>query len=333
VTRRQCCFSFCVCLWIALTACAAPVSPTLTPALDPVAQTLASLRQVNDHPLYVMHYTGDYPDAPGQSQAAQSAWGCSLFAALADPENMVYGRNFDWEHSPALLLYTDPDDGYASMSLVNLGFLGFDKDEAENLLTLPREQQEALLQTPFVPIDGMNEEGLVVGMAAVNNSWHDPDPTKPTIGSLAIMRELLDHAETVDDAIALFEQYNIDFTGGPPIHYLIADANGNAVLVEFVQGERVILPNNAPWHAATNFLLATAGADPRNACSRYRAIDESLTLTEGRLNTADALALLQTVSQPDSTQWSVVYHLTDKVANITLDRIETQVYVFTFDDR
>ena len=318
-------------LWLA--ACAAPISPALTPDLDPVTQTLASLKRIAAHPLYVMHYTGDYPNTPGQSQAAQNAWGCSLFAALGDPENMIYGRNFDWEHSPALVLYTIPDDGYASISLVNLGFLGFDKDEAEDLLTLPREQQETLLRTPFVPIDGMNEEGLVVGMAAVNNSWHDPDPTKPTIGSLAIMRELLDHAKTVDEAIALFEQYNIDFTGGPPIHYLIADANGNAVLVEFVQGERILIPNNALWHAATNFLLATAGDDPRNACPRYRAIDESLTLTEGRLDTADALALLQTVSQPDSTQWSVVYDLSDKIVSIILDRIETQVYTFTFDDR
>ncbi|MDX9952478.1 MAG: C45 family peptidase [Anaerolineae bacterium] len=331
MTKRHIRLGLLLILWLA--ACAAPISPTPTPDLDPVTQTLASLKRIADHPLYVIHYTGNYPNTIGQSQAAQNAWGCSLFAALGDPENMIYGRNFDWEHSPALVLYTTPDDGYASISLVNLGFLGFDKDEAENLLTLPRKQQETLLHTPFVPIDGMNEEGLVVGMAAVNDSWHDPDPAKPTIGSLAIMRELLDHARTVDEAIALFEQYNIDFTGGPPVHYLIADANGNAVLVEFVQGERILIPNNAPWHAATNFLLATAGDDPRNACPRYRAIDESLTLTEGRLDTADALALLQTVSQPDSTQWSVVYDLSDKIVSIILDRIETQVYTFTFDDR
>ncbi|MBN1921880.1 MAG: linear amide C-N hydrolase [Anaerolineae bacterium] len=330
MTKRHICLNLLLFLW--LTACAAPISPTLTPDLDPVTQTLTSLKRIGDHPLYVMHYVGDYPDAPRQSQAAQSAWGCSLFAALGNPKNMVYGRNFDWEHSPALVLYTAPGDGYAAISLVNLGFLGFDKDAAENLLTLPRTQQEALLQTPFVPIDGMNEEGLVVGMAAVNNSWHNPDSTKPTIGSLAIMRELLDHAKTVDEAVALFEQYNIDFTGGPPIHYLVADATGDAVLVEFVQGERIIIRNEHPWHAATNFLLATAGDDPCNACYRYKAIDESLQLAEGCLNTADALALLQTVSQPDSTQWSAVYDLSDKIVNITLDRIETQVYTFTFDN-
>ena len=37
---------------------------------------------------------------------------------------MFYGRNFDWEFSPALLLFTDPPDGYASVSMVDLTFLG-----------------------------------------------------------------------------------------------------------------------------------------------------------------------------------------------------------------
>jgi Flp pilus assembly protein TadD len=29
---------------------------------------------------------------------------------------MFYGRNFDWDFSPALLLFTNPPDGYASVS-------------------------------------------------------------------------------------------------------------------------------------------------------------------------------------------------------------------------
>ncbi len=315
-------------LWLILAACAGPAVPVPTPTLDPVTQTLASLDRVDDHPLYVMHYTGDYPDAPGQSQAKQDAWGCSLFAALGDPQNMLYGRNFDWEQSPALLLYTSPRDGYASISLVNLGFLGFDKAEAETLLTLPRERLSTLLYTPFVPIDGMNEHGLVVGMAAVEGSWHNPDPARRTIGSLAIMRELLDHAKTVEEALALFAQYNIDFTGGPPLHYLIADANGDTALVEFIEGERVVIPNAHPWHTATNFLLATAGENPRGRCSRYRTIDEKLTQVEGRLNPEEALALLQDASQPGNTQWSVVYDITNQAAHVILDRVETKTHTF-----
>ncbi len=314
-------------LLLSVVSCA---SPPATPA-DPLTQMLASLERVDEHPLYVMRYAGDYPAAE-EARAVSPAWGCSLFAALGDSDSMVYGRNFDWDHSPAVLLYTHPSDGYAALSLVNLGFLGFSAEDAAQLQELPRAKQEALLHTPFVPIDGMNERGLVVGMAAVNNSWQEADPAKPTIGSLALMRELLDHTQTVEEALARIERYNIDFTGGPPVHYLIADAEGNAALVEFIKGQQVVTRNTQPWHAATNFILASAGSNPRSYCSRYKTIDEQLTATEGKLTAAQAMALLQAASQPGSTQWSAVYNLTEKNVHVTLGRAYEQRYTFGFDE-
>jgi len=47
-------------------------------------------------------------------------------------------------------------------------------------------------------------------------------------------------------------RFNIDFEGGPPIHYLLADAFGNAALFEHYQGEIYIYRNQTPWHQATN---------------------------------------------------------------------------------
>ncbi len=105
----------------------------------------------------------------------------------------------------------------------------------------------------------MNEVGLVVGMAAVPPGNMRPDPGKETIGSLGIIREMLDHAANVDEAVAILQSYNVDMEGGPPLHYLMADRSGRAVLVEFYQGEVVLMPNEDPWHQATNFLRASAG--------------------------------------------------------------------------
>jgi len=85
--------------------------------------TLESLEQVDDFPLYTMTYSGDYEATietreaftalPGFADPAVSyvepelSWGCSLFAAFGDAESALYGRNFDWRFSPALLLFTD----------------------------------------------------------------------------------------------------------------------------------------------------------------------------------------------------------------------------------
>ena len=107
--------------------------------------TLNTLEKVDDYPLYTMTYYGDYhhraASEPGQRAAAadmtissESTWGCSLFAAFGDEHNMLYGRNFDWEYSPAMLLYTDPPDGYASVSMVDIAYFGFSQPVVLNLL-------------------------------------------------------------------------------------------------------------------------------------------------------------------------------------------------------
>ena len=133
-------------------------TPLLTPFVDSTripneeeTATLRSLEQVDDYPLYTMRYIGSYSGRarfheptylpkttilPAQTSCRVN-WGCSLFAALGDEENRLFGRNFDWRFSPALLLFTDPPDGYASVSMVDIEYLGFEGDRSKNLTDLP----------------------------------------------------------------------------------------------------------------------------------------------------------------------------------------------------
>jgi hypothetical protein len=222
---------------------------------------------------------------------------------MGDAEGMVYGRNFDWRYSPAMLLFTDPPDGYASVSMVDIAFLAND-DQVLSLTDLPLAEREALLAAPFVPFDGMNEHGLVVGVATVPLSEAPYEPGKKTIGPMRIIREMLDHARDVDEAVAIIESYNIVWDGGPSVHYLIADASGRAVLVEF-QGRMIVIPNEAPYHLATNHPRATTSG--YGDCWRYAALDIRLVETEGRISPQEAMDYLEVVSQLGSTQWSIVY--------------------------
>jgi hypothetical protein len=270
-----------------------------------------------------MHYVGDYesPTPSGETGSAGRAptWGCSLFAALGDPDNRLFGRNFDWQYSPALLLFTTPSDGYASVSIVDIAYLGFGGLKARSVADLPLTDRQGLLYAPHLPFDGMNEEGLVVGMAAVPSYNMQPDPGKETVGSLDVIREMLDHATTVDEAVAILQSYNVDFEGGPPLHYLVADRSGRAVLVEFYEGEVVIMPNENPWHQATNFLRASAGDSPEGQCGRYDRIHEALSDAEGRLERQEAMDLLAAVAQ-STTQWSVVYNINSGSIDVAMGR-------------
>jgi hypothetical protein len=317
------------------------VTPTLSvPGSADVSEnetkTLVSLKQVDDYPLYTMQYYGEYASRQTSSRSAAweagptPGWACSLFTVLLDEDYLLYGRNFDWDFSPALLVFTDPPDGYASVSIVDMEYLGFSGQTVFNLTDLPFEDLEGLLDAPLIPFDGMNEYGLAIGMAAVPPGDMQVDPSKETIGSLGIIREILDHARDVDEAIDIIKEYNIDFEGGPPIHYLIADAKGKAVLVEFYQGEMHVFENEQPWHSATNFLRSSV-EDPQGNCWRYDRINARLNEKQGFLDSSSAMELLSEVAQ-ENTQWSVVYQMAGGEVSIAMGRDYAKVQTFRLSD-
>ena len=295
------------------------------------AETLNSLEQIDPYPLYVMDYQAEYDPVGYRLEPyytdlqVESTWGCSLFAVFADPERMYFGRNFDWEFSPGLLLFTYPPDGYASVSMVDIDYLGFGDDLAFGLTDLPLSEREGLLDAPYLPFDGMNQAGLAVGMAAVPDGGMVDDPSKETIDSLMVIRKILDDAATVDEAVGIIEEYNIDMGSGPPLHYLIAERSGRSVLVEFYQGEMVVIPNSYPWQQATNFLLSEISPDLSANCWRFDWITERLEEKGGILSGDEAMNLLEDVAQ-DSTQWSVIYGFGEGEVEIVMGGNYRDVY-------
>ncbi len=342
-TAKKWLIAFIVGLFL-LTACTgqAPTSTLSSPSPAPTedigslssnaASTLRSLEKLDDYPFYVMHYVGDYSYPPtGLSIPADHDFSCSLFAALGNAGDKFYGRNFDWEFSPSLLLFTDPSDGFASVSMVDLTFIGIDPTVATKLDELPLSERTELLASPSLPFDGMNEYGLTVAMAAVPDEYADDtsyDSSIPNIGSVGIIRQILDHARNVDEAMAIFKQYNIVFSGGPPIHYLLADPSGKAVLVEFYQGNMVQIPNQDPWHLATNHQRCIAEGD--DGCWRYGILSDRLTTANGQLDLQSAIQLLSDVKQ-SSTQWSSVYNLTTGDINVVIAKHYDATYTYHLD--
>ena len=335
---------------ILLTGCSfrfVPATPSLPPTPKSLAipagltseqfTTLNSLQKVDDYPLYTMSYAGPYRprsdvapfEFPLVATESHPAWACSLFTVLMDENNLLYGRNFDWEFSPALLLFTSPPDGYDSVSMVDIAYLGFDDKTADTILDLPIESQTELLDAPYLPFDGMNEHGLAIGMAAVSPGNMQPDPNKETIGSLGIIRQMLDHARDVEEAVEIMKSYNIDFVGGPPLHYLMADATGKSMLVEYYHGEMYVLENEEPWHLATNFLRTSVDDPAEGDCWRYNKIRAELTETDGQIDAQSAMQLLTDVAQ-DNTQWSVVYQMSSGTINVVMGQQYQDMHQFQF---
>ncbi|MBO4209552.1 linear amide C-N hydrolase [Micromonospora echinofusca] len=299
-------------------AATAPVgSSRQTPA--EIDRTLASLRRVDDLPLYEMTYTGDYDPTTGLDPAPTSPFGCSLFVASGDRDRPLFARNFDWDPHPAMLLRTDPPDGYASVSVVDLHYLGIDG--------APQPGDRRLLDAPLLPFDGMNERGLAIGLAADDTATATPEPGKPKVGSVRIQRLVLDQAATVDEAVAIFGRYNLDFEGGPPLHYLLADASGASAVVEFVDGRMRVQRGTGPWQALTNVPVIGVPADKLRTDRRYATIEAALTRSGGRADATAALGILTDVAQ-SHTRWSVTYELRTGAVRLVAGQRWAKTYQF-----
>ena len=230
---------------------------------------------------------------------------CTCFAAMGNKNEVILGRNFDWYNHIPLLLFTDPTDGFASVSMVDLSYFGFARDNLPD----KTQNQQRLLDTPWLPFDGMNEMGVAIGMMAISNADPPSDPNKKTIGEIEVIRLVLDYAKSTDHAIELIKKYNVRMET-PPIHYLIADISGHSAIIEFVNSEMIVIRNTEPWQVSTNFIIHNSDSPDNVSCWRYNNAYHKLHEENGILNKKQAMNLLQNVAQ-SNTIWSMVYQVYD----------------------
>ena len=134
-------------------------------------------------------------------------------------------------------MHTAPPNGYASIAITHLPFLGFADDDSLKGM----HNRITTLAAPYIPMDGMNETGLAIGILLLPDT-----PTAQNRGNIPIMcttaiRLVLDKAATVDEAIALMAQYDINDSAASAYHYHIVDASGQSAIIEYIDNEMQVL--------------------------------------------------------------------------------------------
>lgn len=245
--------------------------------------------------------------------------GCAAISAKNELGHGIFGKNFDWgyptnslNHVPILILHTKPASGYASISLVYILFLAGEGND-----------QQDLLIAPYFPMDGMNEAGLAVSCLYDPDARPGLDQHKTSVFDVCITRIVLDKAKTVDEAIALFQTYNVVQT---PNHFIVADRNGNSAVIEFDNGQTKIVRSGKPWQAVTNYHLY--GLDPTDLshCWRYRTAWTTLTNGNGVITNADAMSLMGSIAE--ETNWTAVYNLVTGEVKIAIVRNYQTIQTF-----
>ena len=244
-----------------------------------------------------------------ESNVQTGSFGCSTICTRDENGIVFFGRNYDWAQCRAIIVHTVPENGYESISTCCLDFLGFEEDYAPDGSMMERMQTLAAI---YVPMDGMNEKGLMVAdlMAGDDEQTHQ-QTQKADLTTTTAIRLLLDQAATVEEAIALLQQYDMHSSMDSAHHLSIADASGKSVVVEYVNGQMLVTETRV----VTNHYLSDCekqGVGSEQSHIRF----DILAAHEGPADDRDVRDLLESVAQKnypqtegnwEKTMWSIVY--------------------------
>ena len=180
------------------------------------------------------------------------------------------------------------------------------------------------------PTGGMNERGLVVEMMWLDGSKYPEPDHRAELGVLQWIQYQLDNCSTIEEVIATDSKIRISKTH-PPVHYLVADLNGRAATIEFLDGKTVVhTGKNLSIPVLTNTDYATSAkmyqqsvnskdtsiAFNDNSLQRFAAACSMVQQYNAGGSTSSlvdySFDVLNKVSNDDFTKWSIVYDMSDK---------------------
>lgn len=244
----------------------------------------------------------------------QSAYPCSSFVLKRD-KTVLLGKNFDWTFDRGYIIKNPRNTtkvAYFTHSGIPAGWTS-----KYGSITFNQNGKE-------MPYGGMNEKGLVVEMLWLEDTRFNITEDKTYLNELEWIQYQLDNFQTVDEVIAHVEDLKIYPVKGK-IHYILADAYGKSVIIEYLDGKPQIYEKEAnTCQAITNksVVFSEKYKDnlqniPRKNTSeiyRYHQLEKQLQ-NPGDFSEKTAFQMLKNVSISKGdfkTVWSTVYNIQSK---------------------
>jgi len=230
----------------------------------------------------------------------------------------LMAKNYDWDVADGFLVINPR--GLAKTALVPDGAKPVRWTSRYGSLTFNQYGRE-------FPMGGMNETGLTMEVLWLAETVYPKSDDRQAIGTLQWVQYCLDSFRTVSDVVTSASELAI--SGPATLHFLACEPTGNCAVIEFLDGKLVArsertlpLPalTNSTYNDSLEYLNRTLGyggapvtPDGPGSLARYaRAANGAHTI---RANTSEqppideTFAILADVSQPNSTQWSIIYEL------------------------
>ncbi len=221
---------------------------------------LTTLKKVSDHPYYTMTYENfDYSDMvtkelgnndavidfykkkffkglagvfPGGCEDDYATRGSLAFSCRTYSGRFMKGRIYNSYNTPVFMIITKPENGYKSWNIIDMADVGMDANTTIDQWYANTFQTVA---ASYCVSEGINSEFFGVSLISCPVAECD-DTSLVNITPFMAVRLMLDRAATVDSAIELLKEYDIDFSSGS-YHYLISDKNGDSAVIEYIDGK------------------------------------------------------------------------------------------------
>jgi len=229
---------------------------------------------------------------------------CTTFC-LRDGGRIVFGKNYDWAVGDGLLVVNkrgvsrkadaegDPKPASWTSKYGSVTFNQYGRD---------------------FPSGGMNEKGLTIELMWLAGSRYPAADARPAVDVLQWIQYNLDNHATVAEVLKSDKALRI--AGDVPIHYLVADRQGQVATVEFLDGRMVAhtgdeLPVAALANSTYAESLRAGRTEGPSSLARFgRAARRVESFKARGTDAVDyAFETLDQVAQPGYTQWSIVYEV------------------------
>lgn len=217
--------------------------------------------------LYYVNYTADY-DGPLLRTVLSAirlvvGGGCSTFFAQDGEDSFLTARNYDCPHKDKsdnltglnVVVNCAPEGKYASVGVADAAWISeIGVPYYEGALDNGKTNLTFLALLPYLCMDGMNEKGLVGSVLAVDitdaeTPVKQSEKGRPKTIPPYLLRYILDNCATVEEAVSLAGEYNMQNVTGHTYQIFLTDAKGTACLLSWRYDKMFTVTTDA----ATNF--------------------------------------------------------------------------------
>lgn len=276
-----------------------------------------------------------------------SGHACSSFV-LKQKNAILLGKNFDWTFDKGILI----------KNLRNTNKIAYFTHKGQPATWTSKYGSLTFNQNgKDMPYGGMNEKGLVVEMLWLEETRFNLTGKNNYVNELEWIQYQLDNFQTVAEVVASIEQIKIYPIKGK-IHYILADASGKSVIIEYLDGKaniyeketnecQAITNNTVKYSEKFKYEVGNAPKKNTSEIYRYHVLENQIT----KLSAADsfsektAFQMLRRVTIPKGdfkTVWSIVYNIEKKIVSfyshshkktkqINLNHLDFQNTISSFD--